>query len=436
MAGRLADVLDLQARLVDKSLVLLEAEAGPNAMRYRMLETVHEYAAEKLAEGQEVAAARQSHAAYFSALARDAEPHLSDPSREVWLERLAADDENLRAALAYLREDGQAGQALSLAGALWRFWEVRGHFAEGRAQLGELLEQAGAAASPPERAKALLGAGAMAYYQGDYAWAGARYAEALDLFRGLDDRAGVAWTLIYQGWLANERGDFAAARALLGESLAIARALGDRQAIGWSLARLAMAAAFQEDYAAAQGYLDECVPILRQLGDKLGLAWALHQLGLVLMQLGDFEAAQAAEEESIRPLPRAGRSPRPGLRPRHARLRVPQAGPGAGGATVDEGGSRPPFASWETSGVRSWPYRGWPSSPPCSPSPSSPSVWRPRPRCNSRAIGGVVPAGLPVLLEQVVGGARQALGERAAAIQAEGSALTLDEAGALALELV
>ena len=179
----------------------------------------------------------------------------------MWLERLAADHENLRATLAYLREEGQAGQALSLAGALWRFWEVRGHFAEGRAQLAELLEQAGASVSAPERAKALLGAGAMAYYQGDYAWAGARYAEALDLFRGLDDRAGVAWTLIYQGWLANDRGDFTAARALLGESLAIARALGDRQAIGWSLARLAMTALFQGDYATARGYLDEGVPI-------------------------------------------------------------------------------------------------------------------------------------------------------------------------------
>ncbi len=302
IGGPDGDALDLQARLVDKSLLLLEAgpnAASPNAARYRMLETVHQYAAEKLAEGHEVDAARQRHAAYFSALARDAEPHLGDPSRGVWLERVAADGENLRATLSYLREAGQVGQALSLAATLWRFWEVRGDYAEGWAQLAALLEQAGTSASAPERAKALLGAGAMAYYQGDYAWAGARYAEAMDLFRGLNDRAGVSWTLIYQGWLANERGDFTTARALLGESLAIARKLGYRQAIGWSLSRLAQAAAFEEDYATAKGNLDECVPIFRQLGDKLGLAQALNQLGLVLMQMREFDAAQATEEESF-----------------------------------------------------------------------------------------------------------------------------------------
>jgi tetratricopeptide (TPR) repeat protein len=455
-SGPVDEPLDLQDRLVDKSLVLLDTgpeaagpgttgpqaaggeTAGPGAARaaparYRMLESMHQYAAERLAEGGEVAAVREGHSAYFVALAREAEPHLGDFRRDAWLERLAADHENLRAALAYLRESGRAGQALSLAGALWRYWEVRGNYAEGRAQLAELLEQAGASAEAPERAKALLGAGAMAQYQGDYAPASVHYAEAMDLYRGLEDQAGVAWTGIYQGWLANEQGDFAAARALLGESLAIARPLGDRQAIGWALSRLAMAAAFEEDYAPARAYLDECVPLLRQIGDKLGLAQALNQLGLVLMQMKDFEAAQATEEESFVLCHELGDRRDLGYATAVLAFVFLQQGQAEAALPLmkeslstfrelgDKWGSVIALAGMALLAAM---HSQLELAVRLAAAAS----------VQHRVIGGVAPAGLNTLLGRVVGGASRSLGDRAATLEAEGSALTLDQAGALALE--
>jgi predicted ATPase/class 3 adenylate cyclase len=433
IGGPADDFLDLQTRLVDKSLVLVDS--GPNVTRYRMLETVHEYAAERLAESGERAAARQSHAAYFLALAQEAEPHLGDASREAWLARLADDDENLRVALAHLREDGQPGPALAMAGALWRFWEVRGGYAEARAQLAELLAQAGTAASASARAKALLAAGAMAYYQGDYEWAGARCAEALAIYRGLEDRAGVAWTLVYQGWAAVERGDYAAARALLGESLAIARALGDRQAAGSALSRLAMAAAYEGDYAPAKGYLDEGVPLFRQLGDKMGLAQALTYLGLVLMQLRDFEAAQAADEESFALCHelgyRRGQSFSVVLL---AFLYLQRGLVEAALPLMKEG-----LANFREMGDRFGAVMALAGMALLAGLRSQPELavrLAAAAAAQHRAIGGIAPAGLTVLLERVVGSAAQALGDRAGAIQAEGGALTLDQAGVLALEQV
>ena len=218
-----AEVLDHLAGLVDKSLVVLEwpGDAG----RYRMLETMRQYATERLAESGETDRLRQSHAGFFLALAEQAEPKLFGPEQDAWFARLEAEHSNLRIALEWLAQE-DAAQGLRLAGALWRFWEVRGHLAEGRSWLSEMLRLAGPDAEAAARAKAFLGTAVCAYYLRDFAAAAAQLSASLGLFRAVGDRQGTAQVLIYQGWMATDRGDFAAARILFDEGLVICREIG------------------------------------------------------------------------------------------------------------------------------------------------------------------------------------------------------------------
>jgi len=205
-----------------------------------MLETIRQYALERLEESSELASLRQKHADYFLVLAERAEPKLFSPEQNIWLARLEDEHSNLQSALTCLREEGRALSGLRLAGALWRFWEVRGHLAEGQTWLSEMLRGVSQAegqepvsgAESVARAKALLGAGVCAYYQRDHAGAAALLAQSLGLYRTLDDRQGVGRVLFYQGWLANDRGAFAEARPLSGERRHLP---GDRRPAGAGL---------------------------------------------------------------------------------------------------------------------------------------------------------------------------------------------------------
>ncbi len=204
-------MLDALGGLVDKSLVVPDPPG--QAGRYGMLETTRQYAAERLAESAEEAAVRRRHADYFLAAAEQAEPRLFGPQQNIWLARLEGEQGNLRAALAYLRDQAEGELGLRLAGALWRFWEVRGQVAEGQARLSEMLRLAGRPADPetePGRAaahaRARLGAGVCGYYQRDYGPATAHLAESLRLYRALGDRQGMARTLFCQGCMANDCG--------------------------------------------------------------------------------------------------------------------------------------------------------------------------------------------------------------------------------------
>ena len=156
------EVLDLLAHLVDKSLVILEWPSDVG--RYRLLETVRQYGLELLEERGETLIWRQRHASFFLAVAEEAEPKLFGPEQDAWFARLEAEHGNLRAALEWLAQQDEALQGLRLAGALWRFWEVRGHLAEARTWLSEMLRRAGPNADAAARAKALMGAGGSAYY--------------------------------------------------------------------------------------------------------------------------------------------------------------------------------------------------------------------------------------------------------------------------------
>jgi predicted ATPase/DNA-binding XRE family transcriptional regulator len=297
-----AEVLDRLASLVDKSLVNLEWRG--DAGRYGMLETVRQYATERSVESGETDFLRQRHASFFLELVERAEPKLFGPEQDAWYARLEAEHSNLRAALEWLVVQGDTAQGLRLAGALWRFWEVRGHLAEGRSWLSEMLRRAGPDADAAARAKALLGTAVCAYYLRDHTAAAAQLSASLELFRAVGDRQETAHVLIYQGWMATDRGDFTAARLLFAEALAICQAIGDRHGIAWATARLGLVAWWAGDLATAEPLLKQGLALCRQTNDQLGTAQWTYLLGNVCYAKGDLDSAEALFEEAA-PLCRA-----------------------------------------------------------------------------------------------------------------------------------
>jgi len=283
--------LDTLQSLVDKSLVRHTAE------RFWMLETIREYAAEQLEDSGEVDERRRRHAEWFLALAEDAYPHLRGSPTE-WLNRLEREHDNLRAALDRLEASGETQLALQLAGALYRFWYLRGHFAEGRPRLERLLDLDGNRTAA--RARALNGAGVMAGSTGDPATDKLRSEEALALHRELGDAWGIAYSVFSLGMAATEEADWTSARPHFEESLARFSELGEEHyalvaadGIAWTSRELGdlersraghedvlRQARAQHDWAIAASELDQLAQFARDEGridDALSmLAESLH----------------------------------------------------------------------------------------------------------------------------------------------------------------
>jgi non-specific serine/threonine protein kinase len=292
-------VLDLLTSLADKNLVAAEEHAGET--RYGLLETVRQYALDQLREIGEEAGAQRQHFDCFLQLAEKAEPRLTGPEQKLWLDRLEAEHDNVRSALAWSSApDGDALGGLRLAGAAFWFWYVRGHRGEGRRCLSGLLAAAPDGQAPTERAKALRGAGVLAFGQGDYPAARTLCHEGLAICRQLGDRAGAARLLNILGIVAEEQGDSPAARALLEEGLTIRRELDDHSGIATSLNNLARLVMNSEaDFPAASALFDEALQIYRKLGDRRGMAMVLQNLGGLAHQVGDYPAARPLAEESL-----------------------------------------------------------------------------------------------------------------------------------------
>jgi tetratricopeptide (TPR) repeat protein len=301
-----------------------------------MLETIRQYGLEKLAEAGEVERRQDRHLAWFLGLAENAE--LFGPGQNEWLARLEAEHENLGVALEWsLRErqgsdnDGDANAALRFAGALHRFWEIRGYFREGLEWCRHALARSGDDPSP-ERARVLNNAGVLAtrhgdygaarkfhedclaarralgdwegeagslhnlglivYYQGDHSAAESLYEQALAVNRQLGNRAWEANNLNNLGVLAKDRGDLAQARSLFRESLSIRRETGDNYLIARSLLNLGDMARMEGDYASAGTLFEESLDTAQQLGDRASAAGALQSLGIVAKHVGDFRSAR------------------------------------------------------------------------------------------------------------------------------------------------
>lgn len=295
-----ADVLEGIASLLDKGLLQRTGRDGQEP-RFVMLETIRKYGLEMLASSGEAQATRQAHATYYLALAEQAELELSGPQQISWFERLEREHDNLRAALSWFLEQGSDGQsrelALRLSGALWQFWDIRGYISEGRHWLERVLEISRGMRSTV-RAKALMGAGALATMQDDFSQAEALCGEGLALYRELGDRRGSATCLSIWGYASMMRSNYVAARVLLEEALALFRKVGDTAGSVSALHALASVLFYQGEYARAQALLEESLVLSREGGNVRGNALSLMLLGMVLLFQGDLARAHARLEES------------------------------------------------------------------------------------------------------------------------------------------
>jgi predicted ATPase/DNA-binding SARP family transcriptional activator len=291
-------VVNLLTSLVDKSLVAFEERNAGG--RYRLLELVRQYAAESLLASDEAALVKAGHRDYFLALAEEAEPQLQGAEQGVWLARLETEHKNLRVALAWSEAEAQGAEVgLRLTGALWRFWDMHGYYSEGRACLAEALEREGAGRRTKERAKALNGAGVLAYYEGDYVAARALHEESVAISRELGDKRGIAWPLHHLGNVTGAQGEYDTARRLYEESLAIFRDLRNKQGIAWTLHHLGEVVGAQGSYGTAEALQKESMAIQQELKNKLGIGWSLNSLGRIAYEQGNSASARTLYAESI-----------------------------------------------------------------------------------------------------------------------------------------
>jgi predicted ATPase len=291
------DVPGALAALVARSLAIQTEEADP---RFTMLETIRHYAAERLGAARETEALRRRHLARYVALAESAEPDLRAARQDLALAALEAEHDNLRAALAASLEGADAGvAALHIAGAIWWFWLVRGHLTEGRSWLERALQpRDGEAADATIRGKALVGAGYLAYYQGDYACAASFFSQGRDLAPAVHSREH-AGALNGLGLVSWNRCDYAGAGALMRESLDRFREHGDAWGIALALNGLGLVAYDQGRYEDAAALHRQSLALRRASGDRWGLAKALNNLGWVIHELGRFEEAGRLQEASL-----------------------------------------------------------------------------------------------------------------------------------------
>ena len=292
------DVLELLSGLVEKSLVVAEAIGEDGVWRYRMLEPIRQYAREKLEEGDEGEELRYRHAAFFLALAEDAEPRLRTPEDREWLERLEADHDNMRAALFWSLERAEAELGLRLAGTLWPFWEAHGHYSEASRWLEEALEKEGEG-SGAAHAKALEGLGWLTYRRGDTDRAQATLEEGLKLSE--EARLGGALTASFLhmlGWIAEVQSHHERARELLEESLRLSREAGDKLGIAHALRELGATLASLGDAKRSKELYEEGIVLSRELGYAAMLARALINAGYDLLLEGDYERGAALTEEA------------------------------------------------------------------------------------------------------------------------------------------
>ena len=291
-----SEVLDLLSQLVDQSLVLGAEHLG--VIRYRLLESVREYAREKLEDtAVEAKFAADCHGAWYSQWAN----YRGGEEEALWLERTQSEYDNLRISLAWSLKQTQPEFSLRLAGSLWRFWTVRGYLREGRNWLAQALALPGSDAPgvSPARARALTGAGSLAWNQGDYSAARALLEESLSLRRHISDAQGVADALNNLGNVAADQGDYPAARALLEESLLSMRLLSDAEGIAATVSNLARIAFWQGDFDVARALYAESLEGDRQRGDDWGAANTLCGLALLEVHSGDMNTAHWNLRESL-----------------------------------------------------------------------------------------------------------------------------------------
>jgi tetratricopeptide (TPR) repeat protein len=275
----------------------VEPEQGET--RFVMLETLREYALEKLEASGEYKETKRAHAAYCLVLAEEDAAEQGGADTAERMQSFALEENNFRAAVEWLTETGDAVWGLRLGAALFHFWETREQHTEGRARLEKLLNLPGAEAPTKARARALFAGGVLANEQGDHERSDALLEESLEIARKLGDKQGAAVSLNALAVGFRTRGDFAPARALVEESLALWREMGDQKAIARAVSNLANILKLQGDLGGARALHAECLAIFEGLGDRTGVAWSLNYQGDIARDQGDQADARRFYERAL-----------------------------------------------------------------------------------------------------------------------------------------
>lgn len=295
---RLDDVLDLLTHLVDKSLVMVDAQKGE--ARFRMLETIRQYAVEKLTESGEAPRVWKRDLEYFCQLTERAESELDSANSLDWLNRLELERDNLRAVLERSQTaDGGAELGLRMTGALWWFWEQRSYFAEGRDRLSAAVATAGELKQSLPYTKALASAAHLTYRQGDYSAAKVLAESSLTVYREIGDKRGMAFALSVLARSEWDLGDYETAAELFEESLALSIEVNDKKSAAFTLGDLAYAALRPGDYPTAKARLTQVLALSQEMGDKYVMGFALSGLGEVALRQADYTGANRLLEESL-----------------------------------------------------------------------------------------------------------------------------------------
>ena len=283
--------------LLDKNLVQ-RVDSPDVEPRFTMLETIREYALERLSTSGEEPQTRRSHAAYCLVIAEEGNPQLDAIEQAEWLARCDLEIENFRAAADWLAENKQIEWALRLSMALFRFWDMREHFVEGSARLESLLRLV-EAGYVKERGRICTFLGALATSQGDYGAADAFLKQSLAFYRELDDQWGIAASWNALAVATRDRGNFDEAESYFEKSLACWRTLTDPLSTARCLHNLANAAKMRGAYGRATAALMEATTLFQDHGDASGAAWSINQSGDIELEQGRLESAKTIYQRAL-----------------------------------------------------------------------------------------------------------------------------------------
>lgn len=287
------DVIELLSNLSGASLILTDTQGA--SQRYRLLETVRQYALQRLEEAGEADMFRDRHLEYYLGIAEESEPQLTGARQAEMLERLNADRDNLRAAFTWgVRND----KCLRMAGALWRYWYLGGDFSEGCGRLEACLAK-NPSSAPLVRARASSGLGVLLTRKGDHPAALSALEKSLGIYTGLADRKGIGETLNHLGILMYDRGDYGSAKGYLKNSLALWRELQDLRGVSLALSNLGMVVSALGDPALSRDYYTQALQIDRAIGDAAGIGVGLCNLGDIETRAGNYARAYTLFEECL-----------------------------------------------------------------------------------------------------------------------------------------
>lgn len=291
-------ILETIAQLVSRSLVQVQQTNG--SVRYQVMETIREYAHERLVASGEAKDLQARHAEFFVALAERLEPQLRTPQRPAALGQLDAEYDNFRAVLAWaLEAPERADTGLRMAAGLVWYWYLRNYLAEGRDWGIRILSQF--ADPPPSQAYArlLLGAGAAAWLQGEYELGQTILSTAVDRAQAVGDAVVEAYAHTFMGLIQMSQGSVGTARSLHEQSVELFRASREPWGIALALTNLQLVASAQDDSDTARAAGEEAIALFRELQEPWGLGLALNNLGLIAMRAGDYGAASAHLQEAL-----------------------------------------------------------------------------------------------------------------------------------------